>query len=184
MKCPRCDIQLYRQVEIEDDLTALKCTACEGCWINSANYWAWHESHQQKETPIEADRVVNVSVVIGNKGKICPECKAILIPSKVGHGHEFRIDRCGLCGGFWFDKNEWEALRNAGIHNEIHKIATNVWQNNIRKEKIRKIMKKMYKEKFDAETIQRLNEVHNWVHGHSQKDEILSYLLDDDPYKL
>lgn len=184
MKCPRCDVQLYRQVEIEDNLTAVECTTCAGCWINSANYWSWHESYKPEEESIPEEDIMQVPDVKSEKGKICPECKAILIPSKVGHGHDFRVDRCGLCGGFWLDKNEWEALRSTGLHDDIHKIATNVWQNKIRKENIKEIMRNMYEEKFDAETIKKLNEIHNWIHAHYQKDELLSYLLDEDPYEL
>lgn len=184
MKCPRCEMHLYRQVNIEEDLTALKCTVCEGCWVDSANYWSWHESSSAKEASRETGKAVEVSDEMSSKGKICPECLAILIPGKVGRGHDFRVDRCGQCGGFWFDKNEWEALRSSGMHREIHKVATHVWQRTIRKEATREIMRRMYEKRFDRETLARLHEIHRWIHEHSQKDEIVSYLLDAEPYEL
>lgn len=183
MKCPRCEMQLYRHVDIEEDLTALKCTNCEGCWVNSANYWSWHETNSGKEPSVEDGEVLELTERKSEKGKICPECLAILIPGKVGRGHDFRIDRCGHCGGFWFDKNEWEVLRSSGLHREIHKVATHVWQRNIRKEATKAIMRKIYEERFDGETLGRLSEIHKWIHEHPQKDEIVSYLLDDEPYQ-
>ena len=152
--------------------------------MNWANYGAWQETADPGESTPEGEEVVVIPERKSGKGKICPECKVILIPSKVGRGHSFRIDRCGQCGGFWFDRNEWEALRGSGLHRDIHEMATVVWQRNIRKDEMRQIMEKIYRERFDEGTLRKLTEIHAWIHAHPQKKEVLSYLLDEDPYKL
>ncbi len=39
----------------------------------------------------------------------CPKCGADLITSDF---HHIKIDRCGECGGMWFDKGEIEMLEH------------------------------------------------------------------------
>ena len=110
MKCPRCNAGLNRQDALEDKLKAVTCRRCEGHWISSDYYWAWHDSLEPGTDTVSTQDIIDVPDQQGEKGKLCPECRSILLPGKVGHGHEFRIDRCGGCGGFWLDRNEWEAL--------------------------------------------------------------------------
>jgi len=175
-------MQLYRKVHLEDRLTAVRCTVCKGSWISAANYREWHAA-QTPHGPENSEGLADVPVVKDERASICPECRAILIPSKVGHGHAFRIDRCGQCGGFWLDNQEWEALRSSGLHSDLHNIATTVWQGKVREESTKKTMRRIYEARFDGDTLKKLDEIHDWVHRHPRKQELLSYILDEDPSK-
>lgn len=73
---------------------------------NSFQYWKWLAT-LKGPIPERPPAEESVEVHHTKTGKLCPECTRILLPSKVGHGLDFRIDRCGNCGGMWFDANEW-----------------------------------------------------------------------------
>ena len=53
----------------------------------------------------------------GNRGRCryrrCPACGKALVPEKMG---DVTVDRCGACGGIWFDRGE--VARVLDLHTE------------------------------------------------------------------
>ncbi len=176
MKCPSCRSIESNRITLITDLNALVCVKCEGLWIRAEQYWHWKK--KQSETfPERPD--VNISELdLEDSGtaKICPECSKILIRYEVGHSTGFSLDRCNICGGTWFDKNEWEALREKNLHDEIHFIFSAPWQSEVRKEKQEQLMEKRVEKILGSKDYIEAKRVKSWIANHQKSAEILAYL--------
>ena len=177
MKCPVCKTVELSLSTLESNLTSRHCDHCGGNWIPSFEYWKWREAH--KENLPEQDAAPHApnpstGVLIA---KLCPECSRILIKFRVGRGVNFSLDQCGNCGGIWFDKDEWEALKARNLHDDVHTIFTAPWQSQVRSEESRRKQEQIYVNKFGAEGFEEVRRMKEWIDEHPRKQEIIAYLL-------
>ena len=120
MQCPVCATATLQDQERESGLITLRCPSCRGQWLTSAHYWAWHDQHPEQRAESSFD-ATGVSAATGDsRAKLCPECGRLLIRYKVGQELPFALDRCGGCGGVWFDADEWELLKARNLHHHMH----------------------------------------------------------------
>ncbi|MGK7924001.1 MAG: zf-TFIIB domain-containing protein [Spirulina sp.] len=182
MKCPVCRTSELTSVNLEEYLQAQTCPQCEGNWISAEDYQQWLDKHgetlPQKEPEISFDLKDNT------KAKLCPQCQRILIKYKVGHGVDFFLDHCSSCNGVWFDKNEWKALKERNLHDEVHYIFTKSWQKKIRDEEVREMLDSMYVTKFGKETYEEAKRIRAWLEEQPETMTLLAFLGDENPYEL
>lgn len=183
MKCPVCKTKPCAMLELEANLRASACDACGGHWISHKNYMTWLDGHGDtlpekpfSETELEVNDVQDA--------KVCPDCGRLLLKYKVGHGLDFFLDHCPGCGGVWLDKNEWNALQVRNLHDEIHKIFSTTWQNQVRGEEMAAKLEKVYVSRIGADSYEKAKEIRQWIHDQPQKRAILAFLSDDDPYRI
>ena len=182
MKCPVCSASSLHLTRLESHLQALSCPDCEGKWISSSNYWAWLKHHDEtlpekepNECPIQADD--------NQRAKLCPECKRIMLRYKVGHSLDFRLDQCGSCNGVWFDANEWEALKQRHLHDEVHLIFSAPWQSQVRKDEAQRLLATIYTDTF-KDDYEKVKQIKTWIDDHPEQEKILNYLNNSDPYAI
>ncbi|MBT9313886.1 TFIIB-type zinc ribbon-containing protein [Leptothoe spongobia] len=182
MKCPVCSDSSLHITSLESRLNASCCSDCQGQWISANDYWTWLKHHgetlpekEPDELPIQADDV--------QRAKLCPECKRIMLRYKVGHSLDFRLDQCGSCNGVWFDANEWEALKQRNLHDEVHLIFSAPWQSQVRKDEARKLLEAIYTEAF-SDDYGKIKEIKSWIENHPEQEKILNYLSNEDPYEI
>ncbi len=60
---------------------------------------------------------------------------------------------------------------------------SDVWQEQLRNEEMKRRFEKMYLEKFGAADYQKIKEIRAWLEGHPQGGQLLAYLTDKDPYR-
>jgi Zn-finger nucleic acid-binding protein len=183
MQCPVCESVLNNTVELDENLQAAACEKCGGYWISNRNYTVWLDKHGPTLPEKEFSEIV-FDVEDVQEAKICPECSRILLKYKVGHGLDFFVDHCPGCGGIWLDKNEWDALRDKNLHDEINKMFSTTWQKEVRGEQMAAKLEQVYRSRFGAKTYQLINEIREWLKDHPQKRAIMAFLQDDDPYKI
>jgi len=183
MKCPVCKTKQCLPVELADGLKAVTCDSCGGHWLSYRNYGAWLKDHGDTlpENPL-AEIEFDVDDV--RDAKLCPECQRILLKYKVGHGLDFFVDHCPGCGGIWLDRNEWEALQRKNLHDEIHKIFSTAWQKQVRGDRMKEKLEQAYTNRLGAEVYAEAKSIREWLQQQPQKQAILSFLADDDPYKV
>jgi Zn-finger nucleic acid-binding protein len=181
MKCPVCKNEELRAVRLELGLSAFTCDSCGGNWIPSLQYWNWLEQHgpTMPEKPAEGAAVV---VSDRQQAKLCPDCQRIMLRYKVGHGLGFYVEQCGSCNGIWLDKQEWEALRGRNLHDEIHLIFTEPWQTEARLEEARERLDAIYAKQFGDE-YEEVKRIRRWLENHPNRQKVLAFLSDADPYK-
>jgi len=179
MKCPVCKTTTLRDAELEHHLHTFSCETYTGAWVRFKDYEQWLTKHQnglppqpEESTPIEVSETL--------EAKLCPDCKHILIKYKVGHGMDFHLNRCASCGGIWFEKNEWEALKSKNLHEEIHIIFGAEWQQQAIKEKSNDFLKEHRNKKLleilTEEELHKVQDFQDWLSKHPKKEEIEIYL--------
>ncbi|MEZ5428849.1 MAG: zf-TFIIB domain-containing protein [Pyrinomonadaceae bacterium] len=184
MKCPACPNESLENVEIEANLFAGTCADCGGKWLSNENYMSWLEFHGQTLPEIPAGEENNLSVPQFQPARLCPKDRSIMIKYKVGRNIPFTIDRCGNCAGIWLDRDEWETLKSRNLHDELNKIFTEPWQEEVHREEIRRNLEKIYREKFGEDTYARIKDFKSWMDQHEKRSEILAYLKDAKPLQF
>lgn len=182
MRCPVCQTTELISRELEENLASLKCANCGGNWIQFAQYYAWLQQ-QGKNLP-EKPPETTYEISETEAAKSCPECQQILSRYKVGRGTGFTLDRCGGCGGIWFDRNEWQVLKSRNLHDDVHTIFTAFWQSEVRKEETRKNLDHMYLMKFGAQDYAEIKRIRAWLDERPRRTELLAYLNDRNPLDI
>jgi DNA-directed RNA polymerase subunit F len=75
-------------------------------------------------------------------------------------------------------------LKLNNLHNQIHRFFTKPWQKRLREEAARDKFEDKYIKKFGRWDYERLKEMREWIYKSSKKSEMLSFLIDEDPYKF
>lgn len=183
MKCPVCKNIFLEKTSLLDELYAYSCKSCGGNWMRYEDYWKWHESNPNPANkPLDIKTHLPVNDII--QAKICPDWGRILIKYRVDNRLDFYVEHCGNCNGIWFDKNEWDNIKLNNLHGQIHHFFTKPWQKRIREEAARENLQDKYIKKFGRWDYERLKEMREWIYKQEKKNEMLSYLLDEDPYKI
>lgn len=179
MKCPVCRQYDLLPFELEPNLTANICRNCDGKWISQNAYQLWLKSHEN--LPELPSKEIKMTIPEFELAKLCPECRRILVKYKVGHNVPFNLDRCGTCAGVWLEKDEWEILRSRNLHDDLQKIFTDHWQEEVKQEETRNHLMLMYAEKFGREDYEQILRFKEWVDSHEKADEIKAYIRDPNP---
>jgi Zn-finger nucleic acid-binding protein len=176
MKCPVCKNVSLKNLEIEENLRGAECESCGGRWVRSAQYSKWLQSHGENLPELTKEQTADLEVHESIQAKICPDCGHFLTRRKVGHGLNFRLDRCGACGGIWFDKNEWEILKSRNLHDDVHFIFSAAWQERLHEEETRENLEQEYLELFGEKDFTEIKNFKKWLDSHPQKSAILGLL--------
>jgi len=176
MKCLVCENSDTEFKCIEDNLEAFVCAECAGVWIPAKAYWTWfHSLHAIMPEKPESE-TLNLPVSDSIQMKICPDCGHFLTKRKVGHGLEFHIDRCQCCGGVWLDKNEWEILKSRNLHDAIHLIFSQEWQEGILHEEQRRAYEEEIENILGREDYIYIKEFSEKYKFFPRKDVVLAYV--------
>lgn len=177
LKCPICkDVHLETK-PLEDGPAAAECSRCGGKWIKADDYWKWVESHPAT-SGAKVDLARQRPVKDSGPGKFCPGCGRFLSRAKPGHGLDFHINRCGGCGGIWLDANEWENLRDAGLHDDIHFIFSPHWQADLAKAQREVQRDRRLAEKIGSDSLNELKRIKAWLDSHPNKAELSAFLME------
>ena len=175
MKCPVCKTKRLTVVELDESLKADTCEECQGNWLSEKHYASWLQKHGDiLPEKCATDTTIEINDV--QTAKICPDCGHILLRYRVGHGTDFYIDRCSACGGIWLDKNEWDALKDRNLHDEINGVFSSDWQQNVRREETQQALELLYEKRLGAPDHQKATDIKEWIDGHSEKSMILAFL--------
>ena len=182
MKCPNCQTGRMEFSELDRDLPTRCCNECDGHWVDAESYHNWLKRHG--ETLPERDVCGEQTVVTEEQqALLCPDCGVIMLKWQVGHGLSFRIDRCSRCGGLWFERDEWQALKEKNLHDEIHRVFSASWQSDERRSQMRNRLETVYRERF-AEDYDRVETFRQWLQQQEQVEQILAYIQESDPCDL
>jgi Zn-finger nucleic acid-binding protein len=102
----------------------------------------------------------------------------------VGRGFSFTLDHCQGCKGIWLDRNEWEALKSRNLHDDVNSMLTAFWQDEAQKEGRKKRMEQIYIGRFGNEDYAEIERIRTWLGTRQNKQELLAYLTDKDPFDV
>ena len=180
MKCPVCNRVPLRSSESAEPPLRLVCDECGGQWIKAFQYWKWLRAHGENlpERPPEDGRDLPVSD--STKAKLCPECGHFLRRVRVGHEVEFQRDRCGGCGGLWFDKNEWEVLQSRNLHDDVHFVFSWAWQHRVAEDEYKQTHLARMETILGSADLAKVRQFKEWTEAHPKRSSIMSFLADLD----
>lgn len=179
LRCPTCERPALAPTRLAAGLPAAACPTCEGHWVAAEDYRAWL---RRRRAAGDIERPDGAPVVVADvqHARLCPSCRRIMLRHQVGHGVDVAIDICGWCG-VWFDRNEWRALAGRNLHDDLHLVATEPWQAEVRREEARARLEALYRTRYGADYDEVLR-VHRWLAAHPLRDSILAFLRDPDPF--
>lgn len=184
MKCPVCKTDSLSSAELEVNLFAEICSKCSGKWVSSESYDTWLEDHGTILPELPAEDDSDMSIPEFELARLCPRDRRILIKFKVRRNLPFLIDRCGKCGGVWLDDKEWIALKERNLHDELNKIFTDHWQEEVKRNETRRTLESIYKEKFGEDDYRKIKDFKTWVEHHEKSGEIKAFLRDKNPLQF
>jgi Zn-finger nucleic acid-binding protein len=117
------------------------------------------------------------------KARCCSGCGHIALSYPLGHALPFRIERCGHCNSFWLDQGEWAALRQHGLHRQLHTLTNEPWQRQLRQAERRATWEAIYTARFGAEDYAEIQRVRAWLDAHPQRAMLLAFFTSPDPYQ-
>lgn len=180
INCPVCKTSPLATTILEPGMVANECENCRGQWINSSQYWSWRNQQPEDLPELPTDEAAITNAVM-EKALLCPQCRRILIKYRVGHNIPFLLDHCGNCGGVWLDKDEWATLKSRNLHDNLHGIFTDSWQDENRRAESRQHLAQMYEKRLGSTDYAELRRVKAWLDEHPKKQELLAYLSDHSP---
>jgi Zn-finger nucleic acid-binding protein len=183
LKCPVCKSPELQLAEAEAGLTFHNCPQCNGNWITGAEYWKWLE-HHEANLPERSDHDSGLTLAEPGLHIDCPECRFRMVKYLVGHGFSFTIDHCEGCRGVWLDRNEWEALKERNLHDDLNSMFTSFWQDGAQKEARKRRLEQIYRTRFGAEDYAEIERVRVWLATRQNKTDLLAYLTDKDPFDV
>jgi Zn-finger nucleic acid-binding protein len=180
VNCPVCkSATLNPAPEAGDAPRMLECRYCGGRYLPFHEYWTWRSAMEEfPDRPIDESAIVDVplSTPEANLAKLCPECGRIMTRTRIDLETHFFLDRCGNCGGFWFDAAKWDVLKSRHLHYEIHLINTDSWQARIKKAEIARSNEKMLRGRLGDADYEEMLRVKGWLDTNPGRDLILSFL--------
>lgn len=184
MKCLTCENIELQSTQLALGPLTYQCEHCKGHWVSSTDYWSWMEKQGTilPEKPASGEVNLPVTDEKTKRAKICPECDHILIKYKVGHETGVILDHCHSCGGVWFEQREWDVLQDRNLHDEVYKIFTRSWQQQVRQEEAKKHFQSFYAQKFGEQDYAEIRRIKQWIVQHPQRVTLIAYLNDENPY--
>ena len=180
MNCPVCKSRTLTASALGTSLSALGCENCGGHWINSFQFWKWMEDGRPGSAP-SAQTPAPVIMTEPKGAKICPECAHILVRYRVDRTLPFTLDRCGNCGGLWFDRNEWELLRQRELLPQLHLVFSAAWQARLRREEHASQREASFRQRLGETYYLEVQRLQAWLDRHPHRAEILASLNDSRP---
>lgn len=177
MRCPVCANETLAARELQPDVVAQKCAGCGGLWLSSPQFANWIDAVQAGKAAGATIATALAPINEPKTAKICPECGHLMTRYKVGHALSFSLDRCGNCGGSWFDGNEWETLKSGELWNQVHLIFSPAWQNRVRQAEQTEQLLAQFAAKLGPLDFAETERVKAWLDQHPHREAILAYLM-------
>ena len=180
MTCPLCDAEFERAALLpadgdEPELRGFRCPNGDGVFLPSDLYFAWRDRH---EPATEADPEVPPSDEVGDvkRAKLCPQDGRIMRRYRVSAEGGFWLDRCGACGGVWFDGDEWDASVAAGLLDRLPTLFSAAWQRQIEQSASERYWDDRLRTRIGADDLDRVDAFREWAWAHPERSLIMARL--------
>ena len=172
--CPACRTSPLSAAVVEPGLVGDACGQCGGQWVPADVYFAWAE----RPSPYMGGDDVPPPAVDSGPAKRCPDCGHFLAHLRVGHGTAYHLDRCGTCGGTWFDAGEWADLRRRAI--APHHACSPAWQAAVTRDERAAAAEAVVRSKLGDDDYAEAQRVKAWIAAHPHRAELVAYLTPDE----
>ncbi|PHQ78862.1 MAG: hypothetical protein COB69_09120 [Phycisphaera sp.] len=164
--------------EISPGLPAWKCPTSGGLWINGKEYWNWLRNQPNFPNVRQSIEGCDVQVEDTDRVLISPTSGRLMTKFRVGKGLGFRVDYDSATGGFWLDKDEYDALVERDLHDELHLICDGDYQKKLRAHDRAESRRERLAHALGNEGKGRVESLAAWVAEHPDTELIRAYFLE------
>ncbi len=167
MNCPKCRTETLHPTAAPIGVSTVhRCTACEGLWFALDEWDAMApEAGAEESRDFEGDA----------RPGLCPGGHGMLIRASVDSAG-FYLDRCGKCGGTWFDKGEWEKLSADGLLGLLEDLWTPSAQRTQRQAAILQAEREDLEKQLGADLLAQVDALIEALQGHPQSALAIAHL--------
>lgn len=175
MKSPISPKTALVKTNLEPYLVSFHCPESGGYYLPAESYWRWLGKNPTRlpQLPPTGDDLPQEEET--PPLRLCPESGIPMTRYRVGHGFNFSIDR-SPSGGIWFDKGEWEALREHNFHDELHLIFTLPWQNKVRRSESQNKLEELLRDRIGVEAFEKAQDFRDWLTTQPEQAAIMAFL--------
>ncbi len=181
MNCPLCDRALDPATLLDaeagrDALQGFRCPDGHGLFLPSDVYLDW-QGEATGDTDLDSVSVDAQDVGDVKRAKLCPQDGHIMGRFRVTPGG-FWLDRCGTCGGAWFDGDEWTATVDAGLHEHLTSVFSDAWQRRVQDAVANQERRERLAGAAGPDDLERVDAFREWIWAHPQRHLLLARLND------
>lgn len=174
--CPKCESAQLQSVSGASSISSShsrprQCPGCRGVWVPFAAFAALEDEdflaeHDSPAGDAEYDRRIGA----------CPEGHGMMRRARVQWDDTYFLDRCGSCGGIWFDAGEWSRIANERLLENITEIWTLAYRSRRTQERVDAALGADLQQKLGEDTFALLLELAKKLHGHPHASAAAAYL--------
>jgi Zn-finger nucleic acid-binding protein len=148
-RCPKCGAGALTAVE---GSIVLRCRKCAGFWVPPLAFEEpgivelLKERDLHPEHPLEQD----------HRTGVCPDGHGLLRRARASNDDPYFLERCGRCGGVWFDPGEWSRLADARLLTDVTSLWSPAWREHLSEEQNRASLRADLRAKLGGETFELL----------------------------
>lgn len=180
MKCTACNTGELNPAYLDALLPCHTCSNCGGSLLVMTDYLRWQNENEAID--ITVNPPVKPAAEETSKALMCPKTGAIMTKYRIGVDTDHRLDFSAAINAVWIDNGEWALLKANGLAGRLNRIFTDHWQKEIRAQESAEIMAELYQRRF-AEHYPAIKEFRALLDSMKDRNEVLAYLMVDDPYR-
>lgn len=168
MKCPKCKTL---DLESLSPKAHYSCIECGGIWITDT-------AHMQVPESVIDDTLRQSSADDNpdDRTGLCPAGHGIMLRAKVDIDDPFYLEKCGKCGGIWFDKGEWQRLASSHLAANLADFWTQSWQRSQHQQKNRESFLTVNKTVLGEDVFDKIMTLADLLKDHPEKIRALALL--------
>ena len=173
--CPKCMTQLLVAVadtRVSSGAAALRCPSCAGFWV--APEVATSAASAEALSKLDAPRAGPTGE--DKRTGQCPDGHGLLRRARVTWHEPYFLERCGRCGGVWFDAGEWLRAAADGLLANLSEVWSPAWRKQLSDQKSHAALEVDLRTKLGAELFDLLHVVAGRLETHPQRAVALAYL--------
>ena len=175
--CPKCASQLLVPVEgvrANSGVSARQCPSCFGFWVPpevvlmpaSVDVLTQRDAHPARG--LHEDK---------RTGQ-CPDGHGLLRRARVTWDDPYFLERCGRCGGVWFDAGEWSRAVADDLLANLSEVWSPAFRKHLSDQQSHQSLEVDLRSKLGAELFDLLHTLADRLAMHPQRGVALAYLIE------
>ena len=179
MQCPKCKNIELKPTRIDDGLSAMGCSNCQGAFISLLYYRDWAErSGDSLEVP-SVELLKGLESEDTTSAMACPKCARLMQKFRISGCSNNRLDLCTSCDEAWLDGGEWELLKALELTTEIPMVFSEQWQKKVRAQVSNDKRRQRFLKILGEEDLRKADDFREWLKDHPRRNEIIFYVNHD-----
>ncbi len=175
--CPKCVSQLLVAIEgtrSKTGASAMACPSCHGFWVapevvalpGIVELLRERDTHPQA-APGEDKRTGQ-----------CPDGHGLLRRARVTWHDPYFLERCGRCGGVWFDAGEWTRAAKDELFGNLSEVWSPAYRKQLSDDQSHASLEVDLRAKLGSELYDLLHALANRLEAHPHRAVALAYLVE------